>query len=214
MVLSFAFGFLSLCTAFGSFLFGIRHWKTLDIKLRGMVVLFFASVVADVLSLLLIRIKVTNLPVGNLYIIIQYIIIFGILDHAKARPALRLLFACCLLFSLGNFAFIQTAFSFNSYTFYATAITLMVAAIAYLAYLLTELPSERIQSFPMFWIAFGTLAYYSGTMFLFLFNNQLVEHFPQTHQRLWVVHNTLGILKNVFFFLSLWVNYRNQASQS
>jgi hypothetical protein len=122
--------------------------------------------------------------------------------------------ASCLFFALVNFIFIQSPLSFNSFTFYVTAIVLLISAMIYLYHLLINLPQEKVQTLPMLWIAFGTIAYYSGTMFIFLFNNLLVQHFPQTHQRLWVLHNSLGVLKNLFFFIALWVSFRNRVLRS
>lgn len=74
------------------------------------------------------------------------------------------------------------------------------------------MPSERVYKLPLFWIAFGVLVYYGGTLFLFLFNNYLIERLPQSHQTIWILHNLLNVTKNVFLVAALWTQYTNRTS--
>jgi hypothetical protein len=75
---------------------------------------------------------------------------------------------------------------------------------------MNNLQVDTIQSVPMFWISFGVLAYFGGTLFLFLFNNVLMKYQPANHQLVWILHNVLNITKNIFFAIALWKSCRER----
>jgi hypothetical protein len=89
---------------------------------------------------------------------------------------------------------------------------MLVLALTYLYRLFRELPVERVQDMPMLWIAFAVLIYFGGTLFLFLFNNYLIDNEPGTHRAIWVLHNMLNVSKNVFLSIALWKHYKQSTS--
>ena len=89
---------------------------------------------------------------------------------------------------------------------------MIITVLTFLYNLMQDMPVERVQTLPLFWLSFAILIYYGGTLFLFLFNNFLITHLPKSHQTIWTLHNLINITKNVFLFLTVWMNYRHKTS--
>jgi hypothetical protein len=191
---------------------GIYQWRSLNSNLKLITWIAFASVLSDSLSLVLISQRVSTWPLLNVFYIVQFSLLFFVLCEERRVFLLRLFYFGCLTFALVNFTFIQTPKTFNTYTSYAGGILMIISALSYLYWLINEMPSERVYKLPLFWIAFGVLVYYGGTLFLFLFNNYLIERLPQSHQTIWILHNLLNVTKNVFLVAALWTQYTNRTS--
>lgn len=192
---------------------GLILWKWQQGNLKLILWLVISSVISDLLSLWLMNRRINTWPVINLFLLVQFSFLFQILGDQRKIILLRILFFACIGFGLYNFLFLQTPKALNSYTSYAAAILMIISALSFLYQLMNEIPVEKIQTLPLFWLAFGVLVYYGGNLFLFLFNNYLIAHLPKSHQTIWVLHNLLNITKNVFFFVTLWINYKSRTSR-
>lgn len=190
---------------------GMISWRLLQGNVRFVFWAVVASFVADSVSELLVHFKMNNWPAGNIFLIVHFTLLFAAFDGQKSVP-LKIFFSACVVFSLLDFFFIETPMKMNSYTAYVTGILLIVMALNYLYQLMNSLPVENITTLPLFWLAFATLVYYGGTLFIFLFNNYLTVHLPQIRSNLWIVHNVSNILKNVLFFAAIWINYKSKTS--
>ena len=209
------FDYLSFLSAVVLLFIGIFQLKWLqerNLKLTFGVIA--ASVAADAVSLLLMNQGINTWPVINLFFLTQFILFFQILGERRKMTPLRILFYGYLVFGLVEFFFVQGPKTFNSFTSYVGGILMIISALGFLYQLLAKPPVESVQTLPLFWIAFGVLIYYGGTMFLFLFNNYLLAYQFQDHQLIWILHNFLNITKNAFLLMALWINYRNKTSPS
>ncbi len=212
MRLTIIFGYFSLFSTIALFSIGIFLRNKLDGRLKLVFYLALASVLSDVSSLILMNSGFGNWPIGNGFLIVQFIMFSLILKKDNELTFFSFSFFACLIFAIINFLFLQGPKSFNSYSAYICGLMMIISALVYLYRLLNEMPVEQIQKLPLFWVAFGVLVYYGGTLFLFLFNNYLLKHLLASHQVIWVLHNVLNITKNAFLFIALWVNYKNKTS--
>jgi hypothetical protein len=192
--------------------FAIANRNKLEGRMKLLVWAIGVSVLSDAISLLLIKFEINMWPVGNLYVIIHFVLLFLILNEERKGPIWKLLFYGCITYALINYILFQTPSKFNSYTAYTTGILIIICALVSLHQMMNDESIQRIQTLPQFWLSFAVLVYYSGTLLIFLFNNYLSEHLPQIRLSLWIVHNTSNILKNVFFFTAIWVNYKSRTS--
>ncbi|MCI0751414.1 MAG: hypothetical protein L0Y35_06215 [Flammeovirgaceae bacterium] len=208
MDVTILFAHISSSSSIIPIILGLVQYRrtTPDLKLISWLVI--TSATADVISLMLILNGFNTWPIANIFVIGQFVLLFFVFDHHLKKQYLKTVFVILVCFALLNYLFIQTANSFNTYTSYITGIFLILLAIAYLYRLMSNLVVEKIYNLPMLWIAFGTLVYFSGTLFLFLFNNYLIEHQPGNHQYMWILHNVLNIIKNGFLAIGLWKNYK------
>lgn len=208
MKYSVLIGHISLISAALSLFFSILKRNDLTQISKPIIWLFLGSVIADVVSLSLRSFSINNLAIGNIFTLYQYVILFLIYYQEKPIAIYRVILVFTILTGLVNFVFIQTPLKFNSYTFYSSALVLLVLGITYLLSLVKNLPVDDVKKLPVLWVTFGTITYYSGTTFIFLFSNYLVANFPEVHQKLWVLHNFLATTKNLLFFIAIWVDFK------
>jgi len=105
-----------------------------------------------------------------------------------------------MLFGVIDLFLIQGFLNFNSYTTSLAAVCFIVISLAYFYFLIQELPTESITRLPMFWINTANLIYYSGTFFLYLSFDYLVNVLKDNTIGTWLVHNFLGLI----FYPILW----------
>lgn len=191
------------------FLIGISNLKVLSRQLKWLLAICFSALIADSTALFLMINSVNNWPVLNLFSVVQITLFLIILDIDLKISWHKYLLFLFVLFAAINLFFVQSINSFNSYSSYLGAVLLITLSLVYLFRLLRDLPTVDIYKFPPLWVVFAILTYYGGTLFLFLFNNYLLSINLVTHKSIWVLHNSLNILKNLFFALALWQHYRN-----
>jgi len=183
---------------------GIFIFRKLPSEIKSLLVLLSASISCDVISLILINNHLNSWPVVNIFIIIQFVLFFYLFDVQHRSVLLLWLFFGCILFGIANFLFVQGPFTFNSFSSYTFGILIIAKTLTYLHRTMLEMPVERIENLPHFWLAFGVLTYYGGNFFLFLFNNFMTTTFKEGNLIIWSFHNSLNVLKNCFIFIALW----------
>lgn len=208
------FRYASISSALLPLVTGIVLWRHLSNRTQLLFWLAFASIAADILSLILAFQKVNNWPVSNIFFIVQFSMLFLVIEYNKNAFFNIVFVACGIVLGLTNYLLIQSPKTFNSYSAYSYAIVIMILCLKFLYELMKKMAVEKIQLLPLFWLSFGALIYYAGTLFLFLFNNYLILHMPTRLPNIWIMHNILNITKNFFLFMTLWVNYKSQTSQS
>lgn len=208
MKLELLFAYFSSLSAFLPLLLGLTHSKRIPSNLKCIVWLSAASVFADALSLLLLNRDISNWFIVDLFFIVQFSLLYTCFRSSLSNRYLEISFWLFFVFAIVNYAFLEQQNTFNTTTAYVGGIFLMSVALFYLQKLLRENVRESVTNLPLLWISYGILTYYSGTLFLFLFNNYLVMHYPQSHYFIWMLHNILNIAKNVFFSVALWKSYK------
>jgi hypothetical protein len=206
MVFSF-FAHLSFLSAALPLGFGLFQWRRLSKDLKMVVLLAALSLVADTTALVLANHKINTWPIVNSFLLAQSVLLFYALK--KHQPiSVKGVFYGCAMFNLINFLFIQGPRTFDSYSSYPTAIVMIGVALYFFLHLMKEMPAERVQALPLFWIAVAVLGYYGGNIFVFLFNNYILNQMAERHPYMWTVHNIINTAKNILMFAALWTNYR------
>jgi hypothetical protein len=194
-------------------LIAVSTRRCIDREFSLLVVVLVISAVTDAILFILVTQGINNWPLGNLYILFQLAVFYFVFEKHYHNPWVRIAFFGFMVFSMANYFFIETPQKFNVNSTYVGGIFMILIASHYLYRVLKDLPVERIQDYPMLWIAFGVLIYFAGTLFLFLFNNYLMTHQPGNHKVIWILHNLLNLSKNIFFAIALWKNYRLKTSR-
>lgn len=208
MKIALFFAHFSSLSAFLPLLIGLAHRKRIPSYLKCIVWLALTSITSDALSLFLLNNGMGTWPVVNLFFIAQFTLLYCCFRSAVSNRYLDGIFWLFIAFAIVNYFFWEQPKTFNTSTAYVGGILLMLVALFYLQQLLRQNVTESVMNLPLLWISYGILTYYAGTLFLFLFNNYLVKHYPESHYYIWVLHNLLNITKNVFFSVALWKSYK------
>lgn len=99
-----------------------------------------------------------------------------------------------LLFAVINLLFIQKPTGLASYTKTVIAICVIIASLIYFFVLIRDLPTESITRLPMFWVNTAALIYYSGTFFVYLATDYLINVVKSDLINAWTIHNFLGLI--------------------
>jgi hypothetical protein len=105
-----------------------------------------------------------------------------------------------VLFGLINLFFVQGPYGHTSYTSSLRAVCLIVIALTYFYVLIQQLPTESITKLPMFWINTGILIYYSGTFFMNLTADYLINVLNNTLITYWMAYYFFGYV----YYPMLW----------
>jgi len=192
----------------------IIQWRKLPVELILIRWILIFSLVVDATSLILMNFRVNTHPLGNAYLLVQFTLLFWTYSffQEKLKAFLKILFCGYVLFYLVNLIFFQSIFIFNTNSNVVASFILIFLALAYFYKLMHELPSIHVHELPMLWISFAILAYYSGTLFLFLASNYFFRSSNETARMMWILHNLLNITKNILFAIALWHSYRRLKS--
>lgn len=189
--------------------------KKLALELKPLFWILLVSLACDLLSFLLIKLKVSTLLVVNLYLFGQFSFLMWIFRiQLKEKLILSYIYLLFSLFFAVNFIFFQGPWVFNSVSNVVACLIFMCITLNYFYRLLNDLPTLHIHRLPMLWISFAVLVYYGGNFFLFLVSNYLFPLAEESHRMLWILHNLLNIIKNFLFAIALWQSYRNMRSST
>lgn len=191
---------------------GAMYWKCLSKPFIVLFILLIVGGLTDIASFIFTINGINSWPIVNIYFIVQFTFLFGFIYLERKSGNWKFPFVLLLCLSVYNYFLIQTPFIFNSYTAYGGALVMIFYSLIYLYDLFRDLPVERIQDMPMLWVIFGFLFYYGGTLFLFLANNIVLESNLESHRAIWVLHNILNVMKNVFLSIALWKQYKRTTS--
>jgi hypothetical protein len=206
---AFYFAHVSLLSPLLPLLLYLRA-RRISKELRLIRNLLIVGFVFDASSLFLALKGINTNPIANLFLLIQAVVLFEVFKIKL--PGIRSLInaveiAFAGLFTI-NYFFVQGYLVLNTYTVSISCIIFVFLSHYYFSHLLRSLPEFFVHRMPMIWINIAVLVYYSGNLFVFLFN----DHFVMTTS--WIIHNMLNITKNTLFAVAVWQNLRTTSSSS
>ncbi len=182
-----------------------------DLKLISILSLF--AFFLDILSLK--KPILANIST-NVYLLLEFGILLSI--YAKAIQLLskaKALFVIVIICYLGFFVteLLQSSkVEMNSYTLTFTSLLFILFSVRYFYLLIRELPTDKIQQLPMFWLNTGVLIYFAGGLFLFAIRNYVIAAFQDDQTVYWTFHNFLNVIKNILFAVAMWQGLRARKS--
>lgn len=149
-----------------------------------------------------------NLSISHLYAFIQVPLlawIFYDIITGKWRKALVILTGTYLAFSVLNIILWESLNEFNSNQRYFAAVCIIAFCAFYFIRIFIDTKIIKIERDPYFWISASILIYTAGTLFLFIFVNELVSAGGVDY---WDLNCILNICLNLGLTLSLWMGTR------
>jgi hypothetical protein len=126
--------------------------------------------------------------------------------HWKNRNVVAYtLISLFLVFALVNFFFVQGIHTFNSFTSTLAAVTTIIISISYFYALIQQLPTQSITTLPMFWINSAMLIYRSGTFFVYLSADYLINVLQNKLIAYWFVTHSLGLVFYAMLCYSMYL---------
>jgi len=187
----------------------VIQFKKRSYELKSLCILSLIAFCLEILSL--IKPVIAN-ETTNVYLIVEFSAL--ILIYAKSLELfskVKAFITIIILLYVGLFIteLLQSSkVEMNSYTLTFTSLLFIVFAVRYFYLLIRDLPTDKIQRLPMFWVNTGVLIYFAGGLFLFAMRNYLISTFQDDQTIYWTFHNFLNIVKNLLFAVALWQDLR------
>jgi hypothetical protein len=167
------------------------------------------AAVGEIISLLTAALSIHNLHILHVYTILEFNLIalfyhrfFGRFYPHWLMPLLMVFFTG---FAILNSLLLQPL---NQYNTYARGLeALMVIALALLCFykILTELPAERLDKHPVFWINAGYLLYFAGSLFFLILSNSVINESNRALiLMVFGLHSLLMVLMHLLVGVGLW----------
>jgi hypothetical protein len=207
------YGFLIILLPIAVGAFRIRH---LDMGGYTVFLLCIVSFLFETGGTILWLTKTSNLWLGHLYTIIEFVMLANVYRYALRGfikpviiPAIMVLFT---LLAIINTLFLQ-GFKYNNSNIKIIEATLLITfALIFFYKLVRQLVVARLEKHPMFWVNCAVLIYFSSNMFIFLYSNYLLLYSKSLGIRIWFIHSLFFILFYIFLAVSLWIVPRNSNS--
>ncbi len=207
-LLFWTFAYCSIYSAIFPSIIGLYSFKTLSPSIRIVSLFVMASFILDNIALYF---PIYANEVNNGFRLIEFICLLilyrSIFQKSKNEGVYASLGLGYLIFFLIELL-LNTQKQLNSYSITLTSLVFIVFSVRYFYLLIRDLPTDRIQRLPMFWVNTGVLTYFAGGLFLFAMRNYLISAFQDDQTIYWTFHNFLNIVKNLLFAVALWQDLR------
>lgn len=190
----------------------IIQWNRLPKNLAPLRWLLISNATTDVAQLVTAMNGIHNKPIGDAYMLIQFtflIYIFSI--QFERKSTLKILYGVLVVLYAGGLIFLRQYPEVISILHALASLVLIIVSIQLFYEMLNEMKVEYIHRQPILWIALGVLFYYSGNLFVFIAQSYLL-HKTAVFGSMWMLHNILNFIKNIFFAVALWQSYRTVKS--
>jgi hypothetical protein len=164
------------------------------------------TALVSIVSKVLLLYKITNIPLIHtdtlMEVVLLLIYLRKVLKHPVVLKAVDLLTILFPLYCLVNFIFLQSIYTFNTYTRPVGAILLILLCMGYWWESGNEEEPLTWRANPHNWFVSGILLYFSSSLFLFVFSNYLTAHSSlESNILVWNIHATLVLIMYLIFTL-------------
>ncbi len=194
---------LPLCVA----LWKYRRLGVMQQKLRYLLItIFIVEVIANVLWFR----KENNMPVYNIYSILEFLLIVHMYKDALKRLFSKHFFTILslvfVIFAIINMSVLQGIKTFNSNVTTMLGFIVIFLSLSYFYALLKEEIYSPLDKKPMFWINAGFLIYFSSNLILFFINNSMFTKPDAVSHLVWGLHAIVNIILIFFFTIAVWIH--------
>lgn len=173
------------------------RYKSADKASRLLVIYLVVSGLINLSALILVRFRMQNLPLLHLYTLVEATFIFAyfraIFVDALIKKVLTYAMILFPLLCVINFSFIQSIFSFNTYTRPLEAILITFFCLLYLYK--SGFTDKWIEQ-PFNWFNMGILMYFPVACVIFILSNYLIFNSANKtmNNAVWNLHGVLVLL--------------------
>ncbi len=149
-----------------------------------------------------------NLFLLHIFTVIEFTLLTLIFQpHVKVlipKKAIHFLIAAFFLFAVINSLFFESIQQFNAFGRALEGLLIIFLDLLCLVLILKTLKIKQPECSPLIWISIGTLIYFSGSLFVFIFSNYVLSS-QSVSVTIWGIHAFMSIVLNLFYTVALWV---------
>lgn len=179
----------------------VRQQKTLLVYL-------VLSAFTQVISFTFWKLRINNLPILHIYTVLEYLVLIQfyrfLLKGVFTSVFFLILSALFPVFSIVNSLFFESIFTFNTMARSLEALILIFMAVNWFVKIVAEDENERERYRGINYINMGLLVYFSGSIVLFAFSNQISVLSQNFYMNIWTLHTLLTVQLYMLITIGLW----------
>lgn len=207
--------YISSCSVGIPFIFGIINKEKLTNSNISLLFMFVASVITEIVSVILHKNNIQNLFVFRIYTVVQFLLlsIFYVqsISSEKFKFFIKPAFTIFLIVELID-CLKSGFYSMDDAPLSVASIFLMIYSLFTFYYILQNTIYLNILNESVFWVNSAVLMYFSGCLFLFIFNSYVLNKSHKLHYELWGINSILNITFNVLMAIGFWKTRHRQIS--
>lgn len=183
-------------------LIGLFNYKNLQISGKFIFFYLVASGLINLAAIVLVAFRMTNLPLLHLYTIVEAVLILSyfrtIFTNHLIKKSLQYIIIIFPLLCIINFTFIQSIFTFNTYTRPLEAILITFFC---LLYLYKSGFTENWINKQTSWFNMGILLYFPVVCMIFILSNYMVfvSKNKEMNSLIWHFHAVMSMVMYLAF---------------
>lgn len=182
-------------------IFGLVNYKTAKVNSRILFYYLIISGIINILAIVVRRYHVSNLPLLHIYTLVEAVFLLSYLKSIFKEPlikkALLTLIVLFPIICILNFTFLQSIYTFNTYTRPLEAILITFFC---LLYIYKSGFTDNWISKPRNWFNMGMLIYFPTAFVIFISSNYLIVNNNKSMTNLvWDIHAALVLLMYLFW---------------
>ncbi|MFN8243272.1 MAG: hypothetical protein U0X40_04375 [Ferruginibacter sp.] len=190
------------------FLIALLQLKRYTRPLRYVFGYLLLSVLTQVISYILWRRKINNLPLLHIYTVLEYLVLLGfyyqLLKDFLPRILFPLLWILFPLFAVTDSLLIENIYGFNTYGRSAEALVFIFLAVSCFVKSASEGDRARLAFRGISQINFGFFLYFAGSLVLFSFRDFITHLAMPLRLNVWTLHSLLLVILYIFITTGQW----------
>lgn len=180
-------------------------------KSVGIKKLFWLLVVSfciEVLNLILMRQKINTVSIFNSFTILEFVFLSSFYANffygIKRSHLNTIVLIAFVIVALLDFILVSGFKKVNTITISVESITLIIYSLVSFYFIMSEMLYENILEESFFWINIAVLFYFSGSLFLFIFSNYLMQQGNKLFMDTYKIHTFVNAVWYLFISIGFW----------
>lgn len=197
---------ISSWSIFIPLLVGIVKYRTFKPVLKVLFYYIICSAIVEIISTNLGQHGINNLFLFHLFVVIEFAFLCFIYSRLLEFPTANQLF---LIFTglftsiaLTDVTFISGYKKMNELSRNIENLTLLIFSVTYFIKMLHRAESERLAALFSFWFNTAMIMYLSGSFFIFLFSNYMLDTSPDTFLAVYAIHSVFNIAFHILLAIA------------
>ena len=152
--------------------------------------------------------KINNLPLLHVFTCLEFILFAQfykiVLGERKQDLKYAIIQGSFTLICILNAVFLQSIYTFNSYTLSLSGFIIMFFAINYYAKIFNLTLDVKVTSLPAFWFNAGIFLYFACSFFLYVFSNFILQLSKHAFNLTWDIKNTFLVIMYLLFSIAFY----------
>lgn len=189
-------------------LIAVGYYKGYVPEFRYITWYLVVAVITQVLSFTFWKLNKNNYPILHIYTLLEYFILLRfysqILKDFIPKIIFTILLSAFLLFSMLDSVFIESIFSFNTYSRSIEALILITLSVCWFLRIVSETEEEKTRLKGVNYFIFGFFIYFSSSIILFSYSSYVAKLAINARMNVWTIHTLLVVQLYILITVGLW----------